>query len=452
MKKNKISQWLQILAIRKDERWSALSVAIILSALNILFIINHFQRFTQAKWGHIGAWTLFSNRLHLSGFDPYTYMSMTDYTTFYAVNRHPLITIFLYPFYLLNHWIITTFNFNAAMFIMAFWVVLAGIYAFIFQVRTMHEVMGLERKDSIWLSVFLFSFASIMTAAISPDLFIFSFALLSIALYAFGRALKENRYVDSFKTNLLFFLTTGITLTNGAKILLGDLWTRGKHFFNIHHILIVFVIPMVIISSTAYVEYIKMEIPREARGQQIAKKQGKTGKKQAERNKAVERIDGKAITDIPFLRLINVNASRPDGIIEGLFGESIILHRDHLLGDIFLDRPVVVHYRAWWPYAINGIIVLLFIAGVVAGRKRKIIQMLLTWFAIDFLIHVVLGFGLNEVNINGAHWMFIIPIAISCLYSKVSGKSLLMLRTIIACLTIFLCCYNGALIVTYFWP
>lgn len=128
---------------------------------------------------------------------------------------------------------------------------------------------------------------------------------------------------------------------------------------------------------------------------------------------AMTKINGRPVSDKPFLSLINADASRWNGIVEGLFGESIQLHRDYLLGDIFLGRPIIVKYSSWVNYAIELLVVALFLAGLFYGRKDRIIQMLLAWFAIDLIIHVVLGFGLNEVAINGGHWMFIIPIALA---------------------------------------
>ena len=136
--------------------------------------------------------------------------------------------------------------------------------------------------------------------------------------------------------------------------------------------------------------------------------------------------------------------------MEGLFGESIALHKDYLLGDIYLGRPLVVHYHNPLNYIINGLVVLLFMAGIVVGIRRRVILMLLSWFGVDVFIHVVLGFGINEVYINGTHWMFFIPIAIACLYRlRMPERALQALRLTVMAITIFLWSYNSYLIASY---
>lgn len=45
------------------------------------------------------------------------------------------------------------------------------------------------------------------------------------------------------------------------------------------------------------------------------------------------------------------------------FGESLILHREHLLEDIHSHRPIFVKYQTPVPYIIEGIIVILLCMG-----------------------------------------------------------------------------------------
>ena len=164
---------------------------------------------------------------------------------------------------------------------------------------------------------------------------------------------------------------------------------------------------------------------------------------------AMTKINGKSISDKPFLRWINADASRVNGVVDGLFGESIQLHRDYLLGDVFLGRPTEVTYSSWVNYAIEAVIVLMFFGGIVCGRNDRILQMLLSWFAIDLTIHVVLGFGLNEVAINGGHWMFIIPVAVACLLRKLRGRQAECARYLVRLLTVYFWGYNAYLIAWY---
>ena len=204
----KMNNPFHIFAIRKDERWMAVVSVCVLALMNAMLIYNHWPKFLLARCGKIGGWSLFNNQLHFSGYDPYAYMTLTKFSVYYNLERHPVLTLLLYPFSVLNRWIMETWDVNASMFIMAALVVVASLYAIIFMYRTLHELMGMSRGDSRWLTALLFSFASIMTSAMSPDHFIFSFSILVFTLYVFGRHIRQGKAMAWYKPALLYYLTT----------------------------------------------------------------------------------------------------------------------------------------------------------------------------------------------------------------------------------------------------
>lgn len=446
-----------ILAIRKDERWLAVVSTVILIALNALLIYNHSPKFLQANWGKVGGWSLFNNQLHFSGYDPYAYMTLTKFNVYYSLDRHPVLTLLLYPFSVLNHWIMVTWNVNAAMYIMAVLVIIAALYAVIFMYRIQHELMGMKRSDSIWLTAMLFSFASIMTTVMSPDHFVFSFSLLVFTLYVFGRQIRQGKAIAWYKAAVLYFFTTGITLTNGVKTLLGALFVDKRKAFSWKNILLGFMLPTALLVGIYAFQEETLVAQRDHNAAVMRQKEAakdpmkfrQDSIRDAQNAIAMTNINGTPVSDKPFLRWINADASRWNGIVEGLFGESIQLHRDYLLGDIFLGRPIIVKYSSWVNYAIELLVVALFLAGLFYGRKDRILQMLLAWFTIDLIIHVVLGFGLNEVAINGGHWMFIIPIALACLLKRLQGKGATYTGYLVRLLTVYLWGYNGYLVAWY---
>ena len=74
----------------------------------------------------------------------------------------------------------------------------------------------------------------------------------------------------------------------------------------------------------------------------------------------------------------------------------------------------------------------------------------MAWFATDIALHIILGFGIIEVYIMGAHWLFIIPIAISYLFKRIKQRRVLIgARFFIAALTLALIVYNLSLIIPY---
>ena len=156
-------------------------------------------------------------------------------------------------------------------------------------------------------------------------------------------------------------------------------------------------------------------------------------------------------------------------MVENFFGESIMLHQDHLLGDVLRDRPVIVKYKSPVNYVVEGIIVILFILGLIAGRKSRFLWLTMMFFLFDFALHIGLGFGINEVYIMTAHYMYALPIAIGFLVEKagtryqaevekdgyLSGKrrsgnwQTWGLRGLLLALTLYLWISNGYLLVNY---
>ena len=170
----------------------------------------------------------------------------------------------------------------------------------------------------------------------------------------------------------------------------------------------------------------------------------------AAKKKKRVRKNGKPIANGEFISWTDVTTSRSESIVENLFGESIQLHQDYLLGDVLRTRPMMVHYRYAFNYIIEGIIALLFVLGIWAGRRSRFFWLAMSYFALDMVLHVGLGFGINEVYIMSAHWIYIIPIAVAFLLKATEKRrKALALKGLIAALAAYLWVWNVALIVQY---
>ena len=161
---------------------------------------------------------------------------------------------------------------------------------------------------------------------------------VQISIYIFGRYIKQGRQIPWYKGAVLYLLTTGLTLTNGVKTLLGVLFTDGKHTFHWKNVCLGLLIPTAFLVGAYFVQYQELVIPR-------LEKSTKILQKKIEKDPSLARIDsinriktkavsGEKVSEKPFLKWIDASSSRTDGIIEGLFGESLQLHRDYLLGDV----------------------------------------------------------------------------------------------------------------------
>lgn len=135
---------------------------------------------------------------------------------------------------------------------------------------------------------------------------------------------------------------------------------------------------------------------------------------------------GKPIAKGEFMRWTDITTSRWSSAVENLFGEGIQLHRDYALGDVLRHRPVIVNYRSPVQYIIEALILLLFLAGVWLGRRSRFLWIALTCAAFDMLLHLGLGFGLNEVYIMSAHWIFVLPLAMTYLFKAMEKQGILL--------------------------
>ena len=145
----------------------------------------------------------------------------------------------------------------------------------------------------------------------------------------------------------------------------------------------------------------------------------------------------------------DATTSRFEPVVENLFGESIQLHKDHLLGDLLISRPVIVHYRSPLNYVVEATVVLLFAIGIWCGRRSRFFWLAMSFFALDMVLHVGLGFALNEIYIMTAHWIYIIPIAVGYMLKALPRRWSLGATALVMLLTAFLWVWNVSLIIEY---
>ena len=437
-----------IFKIKKEERIPVLIAGIVFIALNVLMVAYHYDQFTRG--GNVGYWTIFSRDFEVSGFDFYTYLTLSKWDGYYTEFRHPLLQFLWYPFYLINHWQMSLTERNISIHLVAVVMVVLSVYSFVFMRRIFREVMELGKLDSNMLTALFFSFAYIMVSVFVPDHFGISLFFLTMTLYIAGMRLKRKEEMPIWQCALLFFLTAGVTLSNGVKTFICALFNNGKHFFAKKYLLLACIIPTLAIGALAIWQnetYIKPH--KEAGAKIIAQRSAKDSVFKAQvaaSQKHWKQINGKQIKKEGVWAWANLSVSRPRSLVENCFGESLILHRDHLLQDIGQHRPIFVAYDIPLPYIQEGIIVLLFVMGLWNGRKKKFMWMVGSCVAFDMVIHFGLGFGLNEVYIMTAHWAFIIPIAIGYTMKQASAKTLSILRMAVTMLAVFLFWYNGVLI------
>ncbi len=477
-----MKSFINSLKIRKEERLPVTIFFIFQLILNGLLIAYYAQLFTNPVKDYF---KLFVRNFQVSGYDPLTYIVVSDWNPVYEVNRHPLLAFFYYPAYLLNHILIETTGINCVQFIVAFGTIFATVYGFILMLRISKEILNLTTIDSTILAFLLYSFAHVLIAAITPDHFILSLFALLLTVYITGKCFIKRKKLNKTNTILLFLLVAGISLNNGLKVIFANLFANGKRFFAIKNILLAIIIPAAAVwmigewqfntysvkrykerkaKQHKYVEWEKAQkfktfvdtttIKDNKLQKQFFEYQWEKYRKEVREKlhkKPAFAHTGTPISKTRFLNWTDVTTPRLQTITENMFGESIQLHQKYALKDVLTSRPVFVSYDNIFNYIIEAVIIILFLIGIIYGRHEKLLHLVLSFAALDFLLHIVLGFGINEVYIMTCHWIYIIPISIAYLLRSVNAKMRIALRLLLILIVAFLYVYNSTIFINYLY-
>lgn len=434
--------------LRKEERPIAIVALVVFAALNALLIANHWQSFTRGA--HVGFWSVFYNHLNMSGYDIFSLIFISCMRLHWNTLRHPLFVVLLLPLFGLNRLIMPPTEFNAAVLLMAALLVAADVWGAVLMHRLLRDVVEVRRVDAALLTALFYGFAHVMIATMVPDHFALSLPLLLLTLLIAGRKLKEDKPMKLWQSALLFFLTAGVTLTNGVKVALAAWFVNGRKVFSWRSIA-AFVVPTLLLGAIYVWQQDAIVAPQERKIKRIeaavAKKDPARIAKLNEHNDFVKQQNGEALTkNVPLLEWSDITTDRWQSAVDNLFGESLQLHRDYLLEDVQQTRPVFVQYRSALNYVVEALLVVLLAVGAWTARREKFFLMVLAWFGFDMLMHMGFGFGLNEVYIMTAHWAFIIPIAAGYILRRSNSMAP---RVLVAALAVWLWAYNAAIVIGY---
>ena len=485
-----------IFKIKKEERWLALSIFLALAILNGVVIAHYAGTFTLVTDDY---YKNFIRHFCVSGFDPLTYWVLSDWNAAYNVYRHPLLAFYMYIPYLINMGLMKLTGYNCALFIAVIIQMFCGFYATLFLQRIFREVLELDKAASSILTLLFFSFGYIMVTCIVPDHFVISMLLLILALYVSGRRIKHNHPFKIWQTVVYFVLTAGTSLNNGLKIFFSALFVNRERFFCPKYLLLAVILPAALLWGFCRWEYRTFVWPvemarKEMKAKKAAEKKARQERmaqlkqikdsltkdsiqrglkiitpeeiaqktkndsiqkaKQLARNEARKKRgpkQGAPIMKGEFMNWTDATSSRTQSIVENLMGESIQLHQDYVLQDELRHRPMFVNYRYAFNYIVEALIIILFLAGIWAGRKSRYLWLVMSYFGLDMLLHIGLGFGLNEVYIMTGHWIYALPITIGFLLKETRQQRYsLCLKSLLLTIGLFLLIYNGILIIGYF--
>lgn len=367
-----------LFTLRRDERWLALVILLPLVALQALMLYKFSCLFalpTDASWGQ------FMRNFRMSGFDPTTYAVVLHWHQGYDILRHPLLAFFVWPLSVLNMGLSAIVGTNCVQLVVGVVLIASAFYALLWLWRTLRFVVGVGRCTAWLLTLLFMGFGMIAVAMCVPDHFCLSLPLLSLTLYVSGMKLKRGTRYSAWQAIVLFTLTAGVTLSNGIVVLLAVALTNGRAAFRPRFFLGALVLPALLMLAVGM------------------------GERMLQQSKAS--ISAPVAQQMKWTRQ---DVSRADVLVENFLGESLQLHRRHILGDVLSGRPIIVRYSWAAQYVAEAIIVLLALVGAWMGRRQRFQWLLLGVLGFNVLLHMVLGFAIDEVHIMAAHWALVLPL------------------------------------------
>ncbi len=414
----------KLFKIHKEERWAALLFLVVVIALQAVLFERYWPIFSHFI---DNSWTQFIRNFRMSGFDPIAYSILTDWHVGYDLLRHPLLPFLLYPLHLLNGVLWQLTGANCAQIIMGVLLTASAFWALMLHRRILREVVGAGRWASTLLTALMLGFGMVAVATMVPDHFCFSLMLLLLTVYRAGTKMKAGRQFSTCETLLLLVATAGVTLSNGVVVVMAVALTNGRQFFRPRFLLTAVVLPLLLLVGIAEAAVMLTAESVTAVGDSVSGQFAYT----AER------------------------ASRLDILVENFFGESLQLHRKYILGDVLLKRPVIIRYTWAAQYVVEAMLLLFSTIGLWLGLRRntRFTWLLMGILAFNLLLHIVVGFGINEVHIMAAHWVFVLTLGMGYLFTQKRQFLPISSGIFLFVITVYLWIYHGYQLVHYLsWP
>ena len=413
---------LGIFRIKPSERLLTLLALAVILAVQWLFVGRFWRLFAHYS---DDSFRQFVRNFHMSGFDPITYDVVTRWHEGYDILRHPLLALMMWPLHALNGVLWHATGCNCVQLVCGALLTFCGVYSVLFVYRTITGPLRLDRLTATLLSLLFLAFAYVIVSIIVPDHFCLSMFCLTLTVWLASEKMARGDTFTARQPALLFVVTAGITLTNGVVVLMAVLLTNRRDSFNRCFLLWAVAVPMLFLAVAV--------AGQQAMSDELGRKEGTLVGRQ--------------------MKWTSQRATRWDVLHENFFGESLQLHRKHVLGDVLRDRPVIVKYNWRVQKLLVYVMEALLAAGLVAGWRRRLTWLLAGVLGFNLLLHLGLGFAFNEVYIMTAHWAFVIPIAIATLWHRSQRYGRWVLAAVVMLMAVYLYVYHGYLLYRYLtWP
>lgn len=327
-------------------------------------------------------------RTMMMGYDTAFYMSddnpLIHITKIFKWDiRHPLFCFLYSPLLLIDFTLKNVgIDIHWYLFILssAFMMSLSGMLLF-----KILKLNGLSTVPAAMMLIFFCTFSYTMLLTVQVDSYVFTLLFTLLLLLVLLKK-ESNIYTD----NLLFLGITGATSTNSMKILAAEI--LAEHDLKRGLTRFIKSIPLFcgIFTITAFGLLYKIFI---------------------------KGVDFKTAFIGNAFEYVKPTASRLHYLWHNFLSEPLLFHSET---GIFYnpESRILAPYPSVLFQCAIALVCLLVIYSVIINRRNFIVRLFLSFFAIDMLIHFILGYGVDESQLFCAHWFYFIPILIGLLFAK----------------------------------
>ena len=297
--------------------------------------------------------------------------------------KHPLLTAIFYPLNILVYIakLLSGDLFLHNLAIMLFFNAIAALSIMIIYKYAVN-LIRIPKIQALFLCTMFALFAHVLLLSFIPETFQLSMLGLLLVVYLTTDSLLNGRKIPLITNILLFVYATGVTLSNGLKCVIAQLFQKGNFKDKRKSILLSGLITAILLFLSFCVNYIvKTEVP--------------------EPN----------ITEFIF--------SGEIAVAYELFFEPILFHHNYSFWGLGQE---VFAYNTIFPIMVNLVFYAVILCAVLANIRKQCVWLLLSFFGIDVFIHIICGFGIADPYIYCLHWLFIFPLLIGWLYKEIRNK------------------------------
>jgi len=272
-----------------------------------------------------------------------------------------------------------------------------GVLAAMLMRRLLRQCLGLSPLETFACLALYCSFAHVWLLAGMPETFGLSL-LLALALlnWAMTPSLRQYGKLDTAGWATLAVLAGGVTSTQGLKALIAyALAGQATIRKLVRSALLLGALALLVVG----VFYLRMRL-------RVSADPNAPGLDAAWQS-LFGHIAPASLSLAERLRLVGV-----------FFSEPLILR-----GEPFDTRVITGGYDSWLQPALLVLMWLVVVSSLWLNRSHLLVRLIAGMFAVDVLIHFVIGWGLTETQLYGGHWMYAPPLLAGLLFGKLAPRA-----------------------------